>query len=184
MPVRRPEGSQRLFPPRAIEPVERTAIPSCTPLKRCLDYLTICAFTHILSPEGTLSIPGRNATVRDLVKAFKALSDETRLRILNLLLERECCVCEVMQALDISQTRASRNLSALYDAGFLKLRKDGLWSLYSIDAEGMKEHLGDVVEAVRKGLGGREVATLDRERLRKAVRVGPGCGSRGVTVKD
>ena len=42
--------------------------------------------------------------MRDLVKAIKALSDETRLRILNLLLEQECCVCEVMQALDISQT--------------------------------------------------------------------------------
>ena len=68
--------------------------------------------------------------MRDLVKAFKALSDETRLRILNLLLVRECCVCEVMQALDISQTRASRNLSVLYDAGFLKLRKDGLVALF------------------------------------------------------
>lgn len=121
--------------------------------------------------------------MRELVKAFKALSDETRLRILNLLLERECCVCEVMQALDISPTRASRNLNTLYDAGFLKLRKDGLWSLYSIDAEGMNEHLGDVVEAVRKGLGGREVADLDRERLRRAIRVGPGCSGREVVVE-
>ena len=121
--------------------------------------------------------------MRDLVKAFKALSDETRRRILNLLLERECCVCEVMQALEISQTRASRNLSALYDAGFLKLRKDGLWSLYSIDTDGMKEYLGDVVEAVRKGLGGRELADLDRERLRKAVRVGPGCSGQEVVVE-
>ena len=115
--------------------------------------------------------------MRELVKAFKALSDETRLRILNLLLERECCVCEVMQALDISQTRASRNLSALYDAGFLKLRKDGLWSLYSIDREGMKEQFNDMVEAVSKGLAGKEVAALDKERLRKAKRVGPGCVS-------
>jgi ArsR family transcriptional regulator len=111
--------------------------------------------------------------MRELVKAFKALSDETRLRILNLLLERECCVCEVMQALEISQTRASRNLSALYDAGFLKLRKDGLWSLYSIDREGMKEHFHDVVEAVMKGLEGNKEAVMDRERLRKAERVGP-----------
>jgi ArsR family transcriptional regulator, arsenate/arsenite/antimonite-responsive transcriptional repressor len=46
-----------------------------------------------------------------LIKAVKSLSDETRLRMLNLLLQRECCVCEVMQVLDISQTRASRNLS-------------------------------------------------------------------------
>jgi ArsR family transcriptional regulator len=113
--------------------------------------------------------------MRDLVKAMKALSDETRLRILNLLLERECCVCEVMQALDISQTRASRNLGALYDAGFLKLRKDGLWSLYSIDEAGMKEHMAGLVEAVRKGLEGDDVVALDRERLKKAKRVGPGC---------
>jgi len=111
--------------------------------------------------------------MRDAVKAFKALSDETRLRILNLLLERECCVCEVMQALEISQTRASRNLSALYDAGFLKLRKDGLWSLYSIDEEGTKEYLSDVIAAVQKALEGNEVIELDRERLQKAERVGP-----------
>jgi ArsR family transcriptional regulator len=113
--------------------------------------------------------------MRDLVKAFKALSDETRLRILNLLLERECCVCEVMQALNISQTRASRNLSALYDAGFLKLRKDGLWSLYSIDREGMRPYYAHLVEAVKKGLEGNDVVTQDRARLKKAERVGPGC---------
>jgi ArsR family transcriptional regulator len=115
--------------------------------------------------------------MRELVKAFKALSDETRLRILNLILERECCVCEVMQALDISQTRASRNLSALYDAGFLKLRKDGLWSLYSIDQEGMAEYFSEMVEAVSKGLESSNIAELDREHLRKAKRVGPGCVS-------
>ena len=113
--------------------------------------------------------------MRYLVKTFKALSDETRLRILNLLLERECCVCEVMQALGISQTRASRNLSALYDAGFLKLRKDGLWSLYSIDKEGMQEYFSDLVKTVTKALEDSEIAALDRERLKKAERVGPGC---------
>ena len=94
--------------------------------------------------------------MRDTVKAFKALSDETRLRILNILMERECCVCEVMQALDISQTRASRNLAALYNAGFLRLRKDGLWSLYSIDKNSMQEYLSDLVQVVTKALEGSE----------------------------
>jgi len=116
--------------------------------------------------------------MRQLQKAMKALSDETRLRILNLLLERECCVCEVMQALQISQTRASRNLSVLYDAGFLKLRKDGLWSLYSLDREGMKENFFDLVEVVRKDLRDNEMAALDRERLKKAKRVGLGCATK------
>jgi ArsR family transcriptional regulator len=116
--------------------------------------------------------------MREVVKAMKALSDETRLRILNLLVERECCVCEVMQALDISQTRASRNLSLLHDAGFLKMRKDGLWSLYSVDQEGMKGYFADLVEAVDKSLKGNELAILDRERLRKAERIGPSCARR------
>jgi ArsR family transcriptional regulator len=116
--------------------------------------------------------------LRGTVKAFKALSDETRLRILKILLERECCVCEVMQALDISQTRASRNLAALYDAGFLKLRKDGLWSLYSIDKESMQEYLTDLVQAVTKALEGNKEVELDRERLQEAERVGPACAAR------
>ena len=116
--------------------------------------------------------------MRDAVKAFKALSDETRLRILNILMERECCVCEVIQALDISQTRASRNLAALYDAGFLKLRKDGLWSLYSVDKDGMQEYLTDMVRAVTKTLEGNKAVELDRERLKKAERVGPSCADR------
>jgi ArsR family transcriptional regulator, arsenate/arsenite/antimonite-responsive transcriptional repressor len=117
-------------------------------------------------------------SMRDLVKASKALSDETRLRILNLLLERECCVCEVMQALQISQTRASRNLSVLHDAGFLKLRKDGLWSLYSLDETDMDAYLSGLVESVRKALVGNKLAAMDRERLKKAERVGTGCAVR------
>ena len=71
--------------------------------------------------------------MQDLTKAMKALSDETRLRMLKILLERECCVCEIMQALDISQSRASRNLGILEDAGFLKARRDGAWIVYSVD---------------------------------------------------
>ena len=114
--------------------------------------------------------------MRELVKTFKALSDETRLRILNLLLEKECCVCEVMQVLEISQTRASRNLGILCDAGFLVLRKEGLWSMYSIDREGMAGYLHHLEEAVKEALAGNEVASQDRERLKAAKRVGPGCG--------
>jgi ArsR family transcriptional regulator, arsenate/arsenite/antimonite-responsive transcriptional repressor len=74
----------------------------------------------------------------ELIKSTKALSDGTRLRMINLLLQRECCVCEVMQVLNISQTRASRNLSMLYDAGFLKRRREGLWAYYSIDKSSLE----------------------------------------------
>ncbi len=116
--------------------------------------------------------------MEDVVKALKALSDETRLRILNVLLERECCVCEVMQALDISQTRASRNLGILHDAGFLQVRKEGLWALYSIDRDGLTEYYASLVLAVEQSLAGDREAARDRKRLRTARRVGPGCVKR------
>ena len=113
--------------------------------------------------------------MQDLIKATKALSDETRLRLLNLMLTRECCVCEVMQALNISQTRASRNLKALHEAGFLKLRKNGLWSLYSVDVEGMRAHYPHLLKAVKSALQNNATAAKDRARLKKAERLGPGC---------
>lgn len=113
--------------------------------------------------------------MKEVVKAFKALSDESRLRVLNVLMERECCVCEVMQALDISQSKASRNLSALYDAGFIKLKKEGLWSLYSIDRNGMTEYMPQLVLAVKKALKENEIAAADVERLKDARRVGTSC---------
>ena len=121
--------------------------------------------------------------MRELVKVYKALADESRLRVLNLLLERECCVCEVMQALEISQSKASRILSVLYDVGFLKLRKDGLWSLYSIDWDGMDVQLKDILKATTKPFKGNQQMEIDRERLRKAERVGPGCVEKICTDK-
>jgi ArsR family transcriptional regulator len=115
--------------------------------------------------------------MRDLVKATKALSDETRLRILNLLLERECCVCEVMQVLSVSQTRASRNLNLLCDAGFLKVRREGLWAYFSIDKTDLEGYLSLLLDAVERGLTGNKVANLDREHLKYAERLGPQCCS-------
>jgi ArsR family transcriptional regulator len=115
--------------------------------------------------------------MREIIKAFKVVSDETRLRVLNLVLERECCVCEVVQALEISQSKASRALSALYDAGFLKFRKEGLWSLYSMD-EDKSEYLGKLIETVEIGLKNNKVTLHDRQRLKKATRTGLNCGEK------
>jgi ArsR family transcriptional regulator, arsenate/arsenite/antimonite-responsive transcriptional repressor len=108
--------------------------------------------------------------MHDYIKTFKVLSDETRLRTLNLVLERECCVCEVMQALEISQPKASRALSALHDAGLLQLRKDGLWSLYSVDKRKLADYSLKIIEAVAMDLEQHKLGALDKERLKKAVR--------------
>jgi len=111
--------------------------------------------------------------MKDLVKLFKALSDETRIRILKILLERECCVCEVMQALDISQSRASRNLGILEDAGFIRSRRDGLWIVYSIDGQKMNSYAMRLIELLRGSMVNEELMVQDKKRLSRAMRVGP-----------
>lgn len=113
--------------------------------------------------------------MQDLIKTMKALSDETRLRIFKILLERECCVCEVMQALDISQSRASRNLGILQDAGFFKVRRDGVWIVYSIDWQTANRYATSLAKLLRDSPISNEVLAQDRERLSHAARIGPGC---------
>jgi ArsR family transcriptional regulator len=113
--------------------------------------------------------------MEDLIKALKALSDETKLRIMKVLLERECCVCEIMQALDISQSRASRNLGRLRDAGFLKSRRDGLWIVYSIDWQTANRYATSLIKLLKDSIVSNEVSTQDKERLKRAARVGRGC---------
>jgi ArsR family transcriptional regulator, arsenate/arsenite/antimonite-responsive transcriptional repressor len=116
--------------------------------------------------------------VRELSRVFKVLSDESRLRVLNLLMERECCVCEVMQVLGISQSKASRILRALYDVGLLELRREGRWALYSIDRKGNKKYLKDVLEGITKALEVNNTALNEREKLKNTKRIGPECVSR------
>jgi ArsR family transcriptional regulator len=83
-----------------------------------------------------------------------------------------------MQSLDISQSKASRGLSALYDAGILKLNKEGLWSLYSIDWDGMEKNIKAIVEATTNAFKKNKAMIADRACLRKAKRVGPACVKR------
>ena len=129
--------------------------------------MRVCAYKLITRFKGK--------AMQDLIKTMKALSDETRLRILNLLLERECCVCEVMQALDISQTRSSRNLGILQDAGFLKARREGLWIVYSIDWQAANRYAISLAKLLKESPVRNEVLAQDKERLEHAKRIGPGC---------
>jgi len=67
-----------------------------------------------------------------MVDIFKALSEESRLRILSLLTENEMCVCEIEAALKMTQSNASRHLTALKKCGILDSYKDAQWAYYRI----------------------------------------------------
>ena len=73
--------------------------------------------------------------MNNIVDVLKALSDETRLRIINLLYEKELCVCDIMETLEITQTKASRHLAYLKNSGLIKDRKQAQWVYYSMISE-------------------------------------------------
>lgn len=81
----------------------------------------------------------RGDLVDKLSDVLKALSDETRLRILNILYEKELCVCDIMETLQISQAKASRHLIYMKNSGLLKDRRSAQWVYYSLVLdEGMR----------------------------------------------
>ena len=80
-------------------------------------------------------------TIQKVNLIFRALADETRLRILHLLkLKRELCVCEFIAILKMGQSKVSRHLSHLKKAGLVQVRKQGLWSYYALSKPNGKFH--------------------------------------------
>ena len=71
--------------------------------------------------------------MQDILSIFKALAEETRLRVLKLLENGELCVCDIVAALDMIQPKVSFHLAVLKEAGLIKDRKQGKWTHYSID---------------------------------------------------
>lgn len=76
----------------------------------------------------------------ELVKILKALSDETRLRILNLLIKEELCVCEIECLLRINQSNASRHLEKLRNVGLITYEKKAQWVYYKVNEEMMSKY--------------------------------------------
>ena len=99
---------------------------------------------------------------------FAALSDPTRLRLLSLMRAGEVCVCDLVGALDVPQPTASRHLAILRRAGFAVVRKQGLWSYYSL-AEPRSALHAKLLEGLACCAGesaeiGRDVTRLARVR--------------------
>jgi len=82
------------------------------------------------------------------VSLFHALSDETRLEIMERLKDGEHCVCDLTDALKAGQSRLSFHLKVLKDAGLITDRPEGRWIYYSLNAEALEE-LEEVVQSLR-----------------------------------
>ena len=104
--------------------------------------------------------------IADMETLFKALADETRLRILGLLTTGEVCVCDIHESLKIPQSKASRHLAYLRRAGLVATRRDGLWIHYRLGA--LEDPvLAALADAVRHALTHVAAVQRDGERLQK-----------------
>ena len=106
----------------------------------------------------------KTASLDTLEQLFKALADDTRLRILALLASGEVCVCTIHGALDLPQPAVSRHLAYLRKSGLVAARRDGLWMHYRLELPAnpaAAKVLKASIEAVHLASG----TTTDRRRL-------------------
>jgi ArsR family transcriptional regulator, arsenate/arsenite/antimonite-responsive transcriptional repressor len=90
--------------------------------------MSVIAYNHILV-----------VICADLVYILKALADENRMRILNLLRNGELCVCDIETVLAIKQSNASRHLNRLKVAGIITSEKKSQWVYYRLNDETFRE---------------------------------------------
>ena len=104
---------------------------------------------------------------RPLSRFFRALGDETRLRIVALLSHGELCVCHLEKALDLSQPNASRQLGILKAAGIVDSRRDGTWVYYSI-AEQDYDSVQLMLATLTTAFGAERALRTDHAKLRRS----------------
>jgi len=109
--------------------------------------------------------------MRELEQYFKALSDVNRLRILNLLLHGELCVCDIQHVLESSQPNVSRHLAYLKNSGLVLDRRDGLRIFYRLSEpkHGTKKRLFEFLQDAYKN---EEQLQEDIARLKEAIKEG------------
>jgi ArsR family transcriptional regulator len=114
-----------------------------------------------------LSTSDDDLGVRPLTRLFRALGDETRLRIVALLSHGELCVCHLETALELNQPNASRQLGILKSAGIVDSRRDGTWVYYSI-TEQAHATVAKALDVLTEAFGAETALKRDHAKLRKS----------------
>jgi len=127
--------------PRVSKRLERLVKSGICPAEDVTKYASeLRQLVHEITDENVVEIQSR---------LFKALADETRLKILMLLGIREMCVCEIMVALNLTQPTASHHLSILEVVELVKDRREGKWVFYSLK----DKHITKLLKELMKKAG-------------------------------
>ncbi len=107
---------------------------------------------------------------RDYVNIFKALSDPNRIRIVKMLAERELCMCEIREVLDLSNSTVSKHLTILRDAGLLLDTKDGKWVNFRLNDKSENIFIRSLIRLINKSFDDDESIQEDAVKLQRVNR--------------
>ena len=124
--------------------------------------MSCCTVTPVPRLKGT----------RELATVFRALSDETRLRILALLRDGEVCVCHIQGGLQIPQPTISRHLAYLRKSGLVDARRDGIWMHYRLN-DATSPIIRSVLDAALHALTHASTTEKDFARMSKERKLNP-----------
>jgi len=104
--------------------------------------------------------------MQETVRAFKALSDTSRIRIIKMLEIRPLCVCEITAVLGLATSTVSKHLSILKNAGFIFDQKENRWVNYYLNSASQLPHVKELLPLLCKWLSDDMKIAKDKEKAR------------------
>jgi ArsR family transcriptional regulator len=109
--------------------------------------------------------------MEDVLTSIKAVSEEIRVRLLLLLMDREACVCELMAVFKMAQSKLSHHLITLRDAGLLQDEKRGKWNYYRVDTKALNTKNREILFSLSRLLVEDETIDNDKRKLNRVKQI-------------
>jgi len=109
--------------------------------------------------------------MKEVLTSIKAISEEIRIRLLLLLMDREACVCELMAVFHMAQSKLSHHLLTLRDAGLLLDEKRGKWNYYRVDTKSLSIENREVLLSLTRLLADDETIDNDKRKLKRVKQI-------------
>jgi len=104
------------------------------------------------------------------LRITKALSDETRVRALMAVRDRELCLCQLIDLLGLAPSTVSKHMAVLQQAGLIQRRKDGRWHFYRLADDSATSEVKEILNWALGSLGDNPLIASDREKVRGVCR--------------
>ena len=108
--------------------------------------------------------------MRQFINISKALSDESRLRALMMLIGQELCLCQLIEMLKLAPSTVSKHMSVLYQAGLINARKEGRWMYYSMAKKDASPQAASALRWAKKALAQDRQILADAKKLKTVLK--------------